>query len=267
MDNSWIAAVVAAVMGVLFVSPLPCIMECPSVSEVEAGAGGGSPAYAWTAPVYTDGTLAPAYETRIVTDTGMTEEDYIDAVRDEKAIRGAMVSYPSSIYSTMKIPDRIFEHLAHSLEELQGIAGRGYTPMQTAMAVRAMAASADYEKDSDSWGARQYAQTPAETLWLGRGDCEDLAILFACVMDRLGYGVRILEGSGHVMAAVRLEGSPWADGGGWTAFECTSVSDIPAGPGGADGMRMLDPPSGIAWKAVEGYLAHVNRLRAVIRIR
>lgn len=43
-----------------------------------------------------------------------------------------------------------------------------------------------YEYDSDRYGG-EYYRFPAETLWEGKGDCEDFSILFCALAEAMGY--------------------------------------------------------------------------------
>ncbi len=68
-----------------------------------------------------------------------------------------------------------------------------------------------YQRDIDGVGVREFEKYPIETLYEGRGDCEDTAILLACIIKQLGYGSALIFYDNH--AAVGLacaEGTPGA---------------------------------------------------------
>ena len=49
--------------------------------------------------------------------------------------------------------------------------------------------SIEYQYDDDGTGQNDYFKYPAETLWDQKGDCEDHAILFASLIEAMGYDV------------------------------------------------------------------------------
>ena len=49
--------------------------------------------------------------------------------------------------------------------------------------------SIPYQYDIDGKGVEDYWKLPAETIWEGKGDCEDHAFLFASLVKAMGYGV------------------------------------------------------------------------------
>ena len=71
-----------------------------------------------------------------------------------------------------------------------------------------------YTLDEDTKGCIEYWKFPVETLVEKKGDCEDTSVLYAAVMDNLGYDVAILfytwledgKSVGHLSIGVHLEG-------------------------------------------------------------
>lgn len=66
-----------------------------------------------------------------------------------------------------------------------------------------------YQRDIDGVGVAEFEKYPIETLYEGRGDCEDTAILLAAIIRQLGYGSALIFYDNH--AAVGLacaEGTP-----------------------------------------------------------
>ena len=61
----------------------------------------------------------------------------------------------------------------------------------------------EYQYDWESTGAAEYPRYPIETLFEGRGDCEDTSILMAALLKELGYDVGFFELPGHLAVALR----------------------------------------------------------------
>ena len=59
-----------------------------------------------------------------------------------------------------------------------------------------------YVSDSDAHGEREFWQAPRETTARGTGDCEDFAILFSSLADKLGYSTAIQLGNGHAISLI-----------------------------------------------------------------
>jgi len=62
----------------------------------------------------------------------------------------------------------------------------------------------NYVSDSESNISFEYPQYPLETLFDGKGDCEDKAILTASLLNNLGYEVALLRLPNHMAVGVRL---------------------------------------------------------------
>ena len=65
----------------------------------------------------------------------------------------------------------------------------------------------EYKKDSDADSSYEYPRYPVETLFnggSGGGDCEDTAILTACILDNMGYTVALIRLSDHMAVGVSL---------------------------------------------------------------
>ena len=73
-----------------------------------------------------------------------------------------------------------------------------------------------YVSDSDAHGEREFWQASQETIARGTGDCEDFAILFSSLADKLGYSTAIQLGNGHAISlinGVQYDPSPI-----WTSY-------------------------------------------------
>lgn len=78
----------------------------------------------------------------------------------------------------------------------------------------------DYKDDGTLYGCPEYWATPAETLWAGKGDCEDTAILFVTLCRLYGFDAVIFMEVEHTLAGVvcGLEG---VEKDGYVLAECT----------------------------------------------
>ena len=81
----------------------------------------------------------------------------------------------------------------------------------------------------------EYYKYPAETLFEGKGDCEDTAILYCALMKAMGYDVALLKyiggeykDNGHVAAAVAFDSVPngtYYNKNGLKFYYCETTSD------------------------------------------
>ena len=82
----------------------------------------------------------------------------------------------------------------------------------------------EYEGDDVLYGCPEYWATPAETLWVGKGDCEDTAILFVTLCRAFGYDAVLVRmddvSDSHMMGGVRC-GLKGDIRDGYTLAECT----------------------------------------------
>lgn len=97
----------------------------------------------------------------------------------------------------------------------------------------------DYVSDREQYGMFDRAAFPIETIVSGKGDCEDLSILFTALMHRSGYDCGIAVFSDHAVAMVCTDAdvsgiyegyaplSLVRDGKIYHAFE--TAGDCPAG--------------------------------------
>jgi len=65
----------------------------------------------------------------------------------------------------------------------------------------------EYKKDSEANGSFEYPRYPVETIFNGDGggDCEDMAILTASILDRMGYDVALFRLTEHMAVGVSLD--------------------------------------------------------------
>lgn len=63
----------------------------------------------------------------------------------------------------------------------------------------------DYRNDSVQFGCSEYVQYPSETLYNGKGDCEDLALLLHVLYDKAGLDNVLILCDGHVSVGVDVD--------------------------------------------------------------
>ncbi len=133
-------------------------------------------------------------------------------------------------------------------------------PLAVPAALFRALASLRYAKDAVNPfapGELDYVLYPSQTLARGGGDCDDLAVLYAALLEGAGYPAMLVQTPGHVLVAVGLgraktpalrgafsPGSILTDGGQvWLPLETTRV-----------GQSFLD-----AWQHAQEELAAVRR--------
>lgn len=79
-----------------------------------------------------------------------------------------------------------------------------YHPVQEALNVVGMVRSIAYERDEKTHEVEDYADFPVELLVEERGDCEDHAILAACILWILGHDVALIHMEGSEMGHLAL---------------------------------------------------------------
>lgn len=71
--------------------------------------------------------------------------------------------------------------------------------------------------------------SPLETLYLNKGDCEDVAILHYSLCKAFGFDTKILVSENHVRCGVRVDSWLPKTSEGYVIFECTSALALPLG--------------------------------------
>ncbi|MDR0522877.1 MAG: hypothetical protein LBG62_00400 [Candidatus Methanoplasma sp.] len=141
--------------------------------------------------------------------------------------------------------DRVVSDLAARLQR----GSEGMSPLKRAQYVSNFVQSAvSYEADMDGKGAAEYYKFPCETLYEGRGDCEDSALLFLSLMRAMGYECGLLRldyGSwGHAAPMARIPGAAgYSVSVGGTEYVCCEVTCDP-GFFGTKYRKIGDPPNG-----------------------
>lgn len=80
----------------------------------------------------------------------------------------------------------------------------GLSSDQTLSLALAFVQSLPYTSDRVTTGFDEYSRYPLETLVDGGGDCEDSAILYASLVQAMGYGAVLINPPGHVAVGVAV---------------------------------------------------------------
>lgn len=92
--------------------------------------------------------------------------------------------------------------------ELNGIANaQGLSPLERANFALSFVQGIDYSFDNVSAGANEYWRFPLETLYDQTGDCEDSSILYASIMEAMGYDAILLLLPGHMAVGLSCQGA------------------------------------------------------------
>ncbi|MGE5381732.1 MAG: hypothetical protein ACM3NT_11790 [Methylocystaceae bacterium] len=110
-----------------------------------------------------------------------------------------------SVYVTNPDDDEYLNELIQKFRQARTQSGLSEHEM-VAMVV-SFVQSIPYVEDKVSTGQDEYPRYPLETLYDQQGDCEDKSILMASLLDKLGYGVVLLELPDHMAVGVKGEKS------------------------------------------------------------
>lgn len=116
-----------------------------------------------------------------------------------------------SVYITHPLDDPYIDALANKLKET--CERDGLSQYQTVEMVAAFVQSLPYTLDSVTTPYDEYPRYPIETLVDEGGDCEDTSILLASILDKMDYGVVLIELPNHL--ALGIKGGEGAYGTYW----------------------------------------------------
>lgn len=176
--------------------------------------------YAWEMPMFaSDGSLSGMTRHEVVS-IGLWSGDYWSTVQDDGRLRHATYADPMPVFmlSDSNAVDQVVEYLEPLVE--------GMTDLQKATVLAYFVQDViDYESDSSQYGVTDFWATPDETLYTGRGDCEDTATLYVNIGARMGLDVGFVAFEdarmGHMSAAVALDDGETARGN--AVFEVDGV--------------------------------------------
>ena len=95
-------------------------------------------------------------------------------------------------------------------------------------APRFVGSAIKYAEDGELFGRYEFWATPAQTLFLHKGDCEDTAVLLCSVLLAIGYDTILIDFPAHIAVGVESEAKAdlaweWS-GKRWVLCESTSAT-------------------------------------------
>ena len=181
-----------AAVGIVVLAMVPVSAEDALQHSLDH-VGEGSDVYRWKCPT-ADGLGYTSEEFKM----DIPEEDFLRI--GDGALRQSTYLVPCP-YVMVDPEDRYVRTVAWYLSDLT----EGYDDVTRAQAVLNFVQCAIwYERDSDLFGAEDFWASPAETLYLHRGDCEDTSILLCSIYLAMGYRCAMLDFPGHVAVGVYL---------------------------------------------------------------
>ncbi len=158
--------------------------------------------YDWSSPLFTEGgSVSDIRAERTFT----LEIDRADYYRSMSSDVGRQATYADPMPVHRLCDDATVDSTVAYLEQLVV----GMTDYQKASVLLAFVqAVIAYQSDWEQYGAVEFWTTPMETLYSGRGDCEDTAALFVNLAARLGLDAGFVAFEdpvmGHMSAAVAV---------------------------------------------------------------
>jgi len=142
-----------------------------------------------------------------------TYEDYANSSVDR--IPQGQIHSSDAMARFVTSDERVIVDLAEKLSLLAKT--KNYDSIETINFILSFVQDQDicrYTEDNETKGQREYWRFPVETLVENQGDCEDSSVLFASIMDSLGYDVALLfytweedgESLGHLATGIHLDG-------------------------------------------------------------
>lgn len=126
------------------------------------------------------------------------------------------------------LPDITVNSLEESLRMCEERTGHRYSDIQVVAFLNAFVRiGIGYAYDIDQYGIKDYVASPLETLYLGKGDCEDVAILHYALCNAFGYEAVVLTMENHVKSGVLVDSWLPKTSDGYVIFECTSARYLP----------------------------------------
>jgi hypothetical protein len=120
---------------------------------------------------------------------------------DEDGVRVRQMAY--DIFVTTPDDDAYIDELAARLQEAAD--EEGWSTDETLSFALAFVQSLTYTQDAVTAGYDEYPRYPLETLVDEGGDCEDTSILYASLVQALGYGAVLLSPPAHMGVGVAAQ--------------------------------------------------------------
>lgn len=175
----------------------------------------------------------------------ITEEEYSEAVHSSyirnNCLLGGLGVYVDSECDCVKA-------IASELQQRMDESPHRFTDYDKCLAILMFVRSAvDYRYDIDQYHRADYIAYPVETLYTGKGDCEDVAILFTSIAIAMGLDAVLVERPSHAVAGVRLTGNEGYSVDGYTLFECTGYTYMGSSPQDRDDKWSVVQPMERSW--------------------
>jgi hypothetical protein len=132
----------------------------------------------------------------------ISAKDYYD-YKSSPVSRGYLSDIQKASFITYQDP--IVMDLANRLSVIAD--GRGYSALEKANLILSFVTHIKYSFDNESAGRDEYWRFPVETLYDENGDCEDTSILYASLMEALGYDAILVEPPGHLAVGLACPGA------------------------------------------------------------
>lgn len=170
----------------------------------------------WLCPVFDESGYVVGHR-GISTCTGISYDDFKKSWNDRDHVRKAVLDRG---YTVPPCPKTFLDNLGESISSV-GLDVDACTDRQLCLVIQSFVVNGiGYAEDMDMFGCEDFALTPLETLYLGRGDCEDVSILFVSIARAYGLDAVLMLFDGHCTAGVRLDGyTDTRDG--YVEIECT----------------------------------------------
>lgn len=159
----------------------------------------------------------------------ITAQDYAEYKANDATRRGI-----SNLAQFVTKDDPAVIEIASKLSSMAQ--SRAFSDLETANFVLRFVQSMKYANDNETAGMDDYFRFPVETLYDEVGDCEDTSILYASLMEAMGYDAVLLTYPTHAAVGVAVSGASGThfnhDGINYYYAETTSdtrlIGDMPS---------------------------------------
>lgn len=206
---------------IIFLTIIIPAQICSGYKDAKVSGYEGDGIISWYMPVFDDSGIVKM-QYAITTDTGITDEDFREAM-DSPMCRRIIGSTGYGMSDIPDCPQAVVDGIDDALSRT-GRTAADLTEHQLCVVISAFVRTGiRYAYDNDLYGCMDYAASPTETLYLGKGDCEDVAILFVSIARAYGIDAVLISYKDHCSAGIKVsgwEGRNTIDG--YTIVECTA---------------------------------------------
>jgi len=199
------------------------VSVCSCYNGMDTSGYEGDGIVSWHMPVF-DGSGRVGMQYTVTTDTGITDDDFREAMGSHMS-RTLLGSIGYGMSRIPDCPQGVVDGIDDALERT-GMTAADLTEHQLCVVISAFVRTGIcYAYDDELYGCADYAASPTETLYLGKGDCEDVSILFVSIARAYGIDAVLIGYGDHCTAGIRVsgwEGENTVDG--YTVVECTAPS-------------------------------------------